>query len=168
MIEIEKTSNENVINFYCDAPLLKTGESDYADHQCPPQTALLTDIFATNFIKRALLLPDMLFIEKNNDAPLETVETLVAAFISDATCQNAADNIHLLKKIEALIEARIRPFLHQHGGDTTIISFENGKLTLRFEGHCQGCVHANQTLTNVIKTSFNKYLPQIKAIELEK
>lgn len=167
MIEIEKTFNENVINFYCDVPLLKAGESDYADANILPSTSLLNDIFTTGLVKRALLLSDMLFVEKKDEASSHHLETLLPALLTDAKLQDVSSDAHLLPKVEALIEARIRPFLHTHGGDIAVILLKDDVLTLRFEGHCKGCMQAEQTLNNIIKTTLTKYLPQIKAIERE-
>ena len=167
MIEIEKTLNPNVLNFYTDKPLLDEGQSIYADKTAQTDHALIKDIFSVGGIKRALLLPDMLFIEKEDTADFELLSPLLMAFLIEYGKIEASDKELTLSKIEALIEARIRPFLVRDDGNIDVIGFNNGVLSIRFQGHCKGCPHADQTLKNIIERTLKKYLPQITEVKKE-
>ena len=167
MIEIEKTQNPNVMNFYTGKPLLKEGFSLYADSQTKTQNDFLQNVFASIPLKRVLLLPDMLFVEKEDEADFDKFAPLIMAFLEDLHITEAKDETLCLEKIEALIEARIRPFLIRDGGNIEIIDFNDGVLSVRFEGHCKGCPHADQTLKNVIEHTIKKYLPQVVCVQKE-
>ena len=51
----------------------------------------------------------------------------------------------MIKKIEAVIEERVRPSLLDHEGDVEVLSFEDGVCRVRLLGACSGCPSAQLT-----------------------
>jgi Fe-S cluster biogenesis protein NfuA len=45
----------------------------------------------------------------------------------------------LTETVQRCLNREVRPYLHIHGGEITLISVEDGVVTLRFEGACRGC-----------------------------
>ncbi|MBT6326924.1 MAG: NifU family protein [Bdellovibrionales bacterium] len=61
------------------------------------------------------------------------------------------------RKIESLLEEKIRPSLAAHGGNVEIVDIENGILFIKLVGGCQGCSSANTTVKEGIKKTVTEH-----------
>lgn len=70
-----------------------------------------------------------------------------------------------LAQITAIINAEIRPALQMHGGDLTIIDFQDNTLRIQYQGACGGCPSAMfGTLQMIEQTLKEKFNPDISVI----
>ena len=69
----------------------------------------------------------------------------------------------MMKELEQILDAHVRPMLHGHGGDVKILSYENGILTLKLQGQCLSCASADFT-TDIIDKEIKQRMPGIKDI----
>ncbi|TFF93849.1 MAG: NifU family protein [Promethearchaeota archaeon] len=68
------------------------------------------------------------------------------------------------EKIKAVIE-KIRPQLQMDGGDVELVAIEeDGTVKVRLQGHCVGCVHAQQTLKLGIERAIKQFVPEVKEV----
>ena len=58
--------------------------------------------------------------------------------------------MEMIDKIEALLDEKVRPSLHAHGGDVIIKSYEDGVLKVKMIGKCSGCPSAHATNEELI------------------
>ena len=72
----------------------------------------------------------------------------------------------IIKKIEDVLEQKVRPELGGHEGDIEIVSFEDGILKVRFLGKCSNCPSATLTLENVVSASVMEVVPEVKDVVL--
>lgn len=72
----------------------------------------------------------------------------------------------LLKRVEKVIEEKVRPALGEHSGDIAIVDLKDGVLKVRFLGQCSNCPSANLTLESVVKSEIEAALPEIKDVIL--
>ena len=49
-----------------------------------------------------------------------------------------------LKRIEAVLDEKVRPSLRAHGGELEIDRLEDGVLSIKLLGQCDGCPSADQ------------------------
>jgi len=61
----------------------------------------------------------------------------------------------------------IRPYMHSHGGDVTLVGLEDGVARLRLEGSCDGCRSSAQTLELAIRQALEEAAPDLEGIEVE-
>ena len=66
-----------------------------------------------------------------------------------------------LKKIEAVLNEKVRPALRSHGGEVEIDHYENGVLYVKMLGQCAGCPSADLTNETVIEAELVKELPEL-------
>ena len=66
-----------------------------------------------------------------------------------------------LKRIEQVLEEKVRPQLQSHGGDLTINRLEDGVLYVNLLGECAGCPSADLTNESVIEAEVVKALPDL-------
>jgi Fe-S cluster biogenesis protein NfuA len=74
--------------------------------------------------------------------------------------------VDLLDQIERGLDG-IRPYIASHRGSVEIVDFdpEEGRLTLRLGGTCQGCSAATVTLRQGIETRLKAAVPEVKFVE---
>lgn len=60
----------------------------------------------------------------------------------------------------------VRPQLHIHGGDVTLVRVEDGTAYVRLEGACNGCSMSSVTLRNLVEDSLVQGVPAIMAVEV--
>ena len=56
-----------------------------------------------------------------------------------------------MRRIEAVLNEKIRPVLRAHGGDIAADRLEDGVLYVRFLGQCAGCPSADLTNETVVE-----------------
>ena len=66
-----------------------------------------------------------------------------------------------LKKIEAVLEEKVRPMLHSHGGEIEIDHLEGKVLYVKLLGQCAGCPSADLTNETVVEAEVVAALPEL-------
>ena len=61
-----------------------------------------------------------------------------------------------LKRIEAVLNEKVRPSLRAHGGGLEIDHLEDGVLYIKLLGQCAGCPSADLTNETVIEAEWSK------------
>jgi Fe-S cluster biogenesis protein NfuA/nitrite reductase/ring-hydroxylating ferredoxin subunit len=60
----------------------------------------------------------------------------------------------------------VRPQLHSHGGDVSLVRIEEGTAFVRLEGACNGCSMSSVTLRNLVEEALVQGVPAINAVEV--
>ena len=132
---------------------------------------LLKSILDLHEIRQVLLLPDMLFVCKKDQGDWSLLSPQIMAELVEydfGTFQNFDFSKQDIKaQTEALIEARVRPFLMRDGGNIEVLSLDNGCLKVRLKGKCHGCIHAAQTMQNAVENVIKKYIPSVISVHKE-
>lgn len=171
LIEIEQTYNPNVRNFYLSTPVLAAGKAEYADLDATKPSEFAREILDISGVLSVLVLPDMVCVRKKDEADFDFLAPQIMAQIVDydfLEYRNFDFSIQDKRAlIEALVEARIRPFLKNDGGDMEILGFENGILSVYLKGRCNGCPHADITLKNTVEAILKKYIFDVVCVQKE-
>lgn len=68
------------------------------------------------------------------------------------------------EKVKQVIE-KIRPQLQMDGGDVELVEItDDGIVKVRLQGHCVGCVHAQQTLQWGIERAIKQFVPEVRQV----
>lgn len=62
----------------------------------------------------------------------------------------------MLLRINEVIDKYIRPSLQLDGGDIEIVDFQDGVLSVRLQGACSCCPHAQMTLENAVENTIHQ------------
>ncbi|WP_298033407.1 NifU family protein [uncultured Dysosmobacter sp.] len=65
------------------------------------------------------------------------------------------------KRIEAVLEEKVRPALRAHGGEIQIDRLENKVLYVKLLGQCAGCPSADLTNETIVEAELVKALPEL-------
>ena len=66
-----------------------------------------------------------------------------------------------LKKIEAVLDEKVRPLLRSHGGEVEIDRYEDRVLYVKMLGQCSGCPSADLTNETIIEAELVAALPEL-------
>ena len=66
-----------------------------------------------------------------------------------------------LKRIEAVLDEKVRPALRAHGGELEIDRLEDRVLYVKLLGQCAGCPSADLTNETVIEAEVVRALPDL-------
>ena len=67
-------------------------------------------------------------------------------------------------KVREVIE-KIRPQLQMDGGDVELVGIsDDGVVQVRLQGHCVGCMHAQETLKYGIERAIQQFVPEVKEV----
>ena len=66
-----------------------------------------------------------------------------------------------LRKIEAVLDERVRPALRAHGGEIEIDRLEEGVLYVKLLGQCAGCPSADLTNETSVEAELVQALPEL-------
>ena len=66
-----------------------------------------------------------------------------------------------MKRIEAVLDEKVRPALRAHGGEIGTDRLENGVLYVKLLGQCAGCPSADLTNETLVEAELKAALPEL-------
>ena len=72
----------------------------------------------------------------------------------------------LKRKIEEVLDGKVRPYLSGHGGGVEVDSLEGGTLRVRLLGQCAGCPSAMLTNEQLIQEEVRAAVPEVKQVAI--
>ena len=66
-----------------------------------------------------------------------------------------------LKRMEAVLDEKVRPSLRAHGGEIEIDHLEDGVLYVKLLGQCAGCPSADLTNETLVEAELVQALPAL-------
>ena len=66
-----------------------------------------------------------------------------------------------MKRIEAVLDEKVRPALRAHGGEIEIDRLEEGVLYVKLLGQCAGCPSADLTNETIVEAELVQALPEL-------
>lgn len=172
-IQTQNTPNQNVMNFFPDKKLMKSGQAEFVDAKTLRKSPLAENIFDLGGVVSIFISPDMISVTKNDDVSWDDLKPLVLAEIMDFLATGAEivlDDVsgsdeEVVAKIKGIIDARIRPAVMQDKGDIDFVKYENGIVFVEMKGACAGCPYAAVTLKEGVEKVLKSYVPEVKAVE---
>ena len=85
--------------------------------------------------------------------------------------------VHLLLSLHGIVRPdpvthanqvleQVRPQLHSHGGDVSLVRVEDATAFVRLEGACNGCSMSSVTLRNLVEDALVQGVPAIMRVEV--
>lgn len=70
-------------------------------------------------------------------------------------------------KLQRVLDEQVNPVLAQHYGGANIVEYADCVAWIRMTGACGTCPSAQETIENVIKSAFQKAMPEVKDVQLD-
>ena len=71
------------------------------------------------------------------------------------------------KRLEKILDERVRPLLRRHDGDVDLIRFTDGELFVRLLGPCSGCPSADLTAEEIVAPPILEGIRAVSRVTLE-
>ena len=78
---------------------------------------------------------------------------------------NLSESSETVKKINEILDAKIRPAVARDGGDIKFKSFKDGVVTVELKGSCSGCPSSVMTLKQGVQNLLCHYISEVKSVE---
>lgn len=174
IIETQTTPDANVMNFFAPVKIIKSGSAEFIDSKSIRKSPLAEQLFDIGGIASLFISEDMISVTKDNIASWDDLKPQIMAELMDYLSTGEAPVVEapapaenedeVVKQIEGLINARIRPAVKQDGGDIVFKKFDNGIVYVEMRGSCVGCPYALVTLKEGVEKLLKAYIPQVKEV----
>ena len=180
MIQTEQTPNPDSLKFLSENIISSVGTEEF-------QKKDISKI-KNNFIKKLLevegvelifLAQNFLTVNKKNSISWDSLKPTVVSHINDYFDKNKTpildtkqknktldtDTDEVIKKIQDVLDSKIRPAVARDGGDIKFKSFENGIVKVELQGSCSGCPSSLMTLKQGVQNLLCHYIDEVKSVE---
>jgi len=132
------------------------------DEAMPDDMILNLDLINVNIEKRSI--PFLKDCEVNFDNDTFGGQLTIKA--PNARLPNISPDSPVEDRINYVIYNEINPMLESHGGEVSLVEFNNKNIAvLQFGGGCQGCGMVDVTLKDGIEKTLIDQIPEVKAVK---
>jgi len=132
------------------------------DEAMPDDMILNLDLITVNLEKRSI--PFLKDAEVNFDKDAFGGQLTIKA--PNARLPNISVDSPVEDRINYVIYNEINPMLESHGGEVSLVEFNNkNEAVLQFGGGCQGCGMVDVTLKDGIEKTLIEQIPEVKAVK---
>lgn len=150
--DIDLTPNPHALKFILNEKVLKREARDFKSIEDAETDPLAKGIFEIPGVVSVFYMDRFVTIEKTPETNWGQIQRPFVEFLKNfdkntippekEIAVSSAEETELLKKINIVIDQRIRPALAGDGGGLEIIALEGLTLTIRYQGACGTCPSA--------------------------
>ena len=182
MVETEHTPNPDTLKFLPGKKVSEVGPIEFLKNDKDIKSPLVNNIFSLNGTTMVFLGADFITVKKEKDLKWEDLKHSIISEINDfySKGNNSVmkknlqtteeipkdDNSNqVVKKINEILDAKIRPAVARDGGDIKFKSFDNGVVKVELQGSCSGCPSSLMTLKKGVQNLLCHYIKEVKSVE---
>jgi Fe-S cluster biogenesis protein NfuA len=146
--DVDLTPNPHALKFILDQKLLKAETRQYPDKESANNDPFAKAIFDITGVVSVFYMDKFVTIEKAKDANwgqiqrpfIEFLKTFNVALIpAEKEVKINENEDELIKKINEILNQRVRPYLASDGGGLQVLGVEGNKVMIRYQGACGSC-----------------------------
>lgn len=154
--EIESTPNPNAMKFILREPITWGVTHSYENAEQAKDDELARRLFEIPHVSNVFYVDKWITVTQDGGADWKELVRKVAEPIrfaaaaeakSEAAIAEASKSLsnmnpadqERLNKINALLDAKIRPYLKSDGGDLTVVGLDGNVLSVHYQGACGSC-----------------------------
>ena len=188
MVETENTPNPDTLKFLPGKKVSDVGPVEFLKNDKTIKISLAKNIlslegtvmvfFGEDFItvkkeknldwgnlKHGIISEINDFYSKGNDVVVSKDSRLEKVLSQSASDSKPIQSNETIKKINEVLDSKIRPAVARDGGDITFKSFADGVVTVELKGSCSGCPSSIMTLKQGVQNLLCHYIPEVKSVE---
>jgi Fe-S cluster biogenesis protein NfuA len=153
MVEnVDLTPNPHALKFILNERLLNVETRQYADKASAEKDPFAKGIFEINGVVSVFYMDRFVTIEKSPDANWGQIQRPFIEFLKSfdknlipeetTTPPTEEEENELLKRINELLDQKVRPALAGDGGGLEVLGVEGFKVSIRYQGACGSCPSA--------------------------
>lgn len=159
---IEPTPNPDALKFIVQQPILKSGVRSFRDFGSAVGDPLASAIFALGKVTSVFYMDRFVTVNKEPTAEWSDLIDAVCEAVEDLKMEDEVggkpggptdlDADEKLRKINEVLDARIRPGLAGDGGGLEVIAFDGTTLQISYHGACGSCPSSTTGTLRFIET----------------
>ena len=182
IIQTESTPNPDTLKFLPGKKVSEVGSLEFLKNDKNIEIPLANKILSLEGTLMVFFGEDFITVKKEKSLSWENLKHGIISEINDyyskgnnvvvkkdSKKQNktevANEASDIVKKINEILDAKIRPAVARDGGDITFKSFKDGIVTVELKGSCSGCPSSTATLKQGVQNLLCHYIPEVKSVE---
>ena len=182
MIETEQTPNPDTLKFLPGKKVSEIGPLEFLKKDKNINVPLASKILSLDGTLMVFFGEDFITVKKEKSLTWSDLKHGIISEINDYYSQghnvvikkSLKKNINestphesneIIKKINEILDSKVRPAVARDGGDITFKSFEKGVVTVELKGSCSGCPSSIMTLKQGVQNLLCHYVPEVKSVE---
>ena len=135
---------------------------------------MVNDLFLIKKLELVYLDKNFISIKKNKDSSwddivqdiLETLNKSISENFNALSFEEESEfTDDISKRIEEVLNDKIRPAVAMDGGDIRLKSFKDGVAEVMLKGACAGCPSSTVTLKHGVERMIKHYVPEVTSVE---
>lgn len=173
MINVVDTPNPDTKKFVFDHTIVKIGSKEFKKSD-QSNIDLVNDLFLIKKLELVYLDKNFISIKKNKDSSwddiiqdiLETLNKRISENFNALSFEEESEfTDDISKRIEEVLNDKIRPAVAMDGGDIRLKSFKDGVAEVMLKGACAGCPSSTVTLKHGVERMIKHYVPEVTSVE---
>ena len=182
IIQTESTPNPDTLKFLPGKKVSEVGSLEFLKNDKNIEIPLANKILSLEGTLMVFFGEDFITVKKEKSLSWENLKHGIISEINDyyskgnnvvvkkdSKKQNktevANEASDVVKKINEILDAKIRPAVARDGGDITFKSFKDGIVTVELKGSCSGCPSSTATLKQGVQNLLCHYITEVKSVE---
>jgi len=176
-VQTEITPNPNTLKFLPGKIVSEVGPVEFIDKE-KTNNELVRNILSITGVNMVFLGTDFITVKKNEELIWNDLKHIIISLINDYYIEgkksvlNKIEQIdedipqdEVVKKINEILDTKIRPAVARDGGDIKFKSFKDGLVKVELKGSCSGCPSSMMTLKQGVQNLLCHYIPEVKNVE---
>ena len=182
MVATEHTPNPDTLKFLSEKKISEVGPIEFLKNDKNIKVSLANKILSLKGTVMVFFGEDFITVKKEKDLNWEDLKhgiiSEINAYYSKgndvvvgkdlsklAPDSRPIQSNEIIKKINEILDSKIRLAVARDGGDITFKSFTDGVVTVELKGSCSGCPSSIMTLKQGVQNLFCHYIPEVKSVE---
>jgi len=182
MIYTEETPNPNAIKFVSNKIFSEIEVQEFQKKDIKKiKNNFIKNLLKFNGVELVLVSKNFISIKKDSTSSWNTLTPSIISEINDYFIKNKepiltknkdenpknkkTEDDLIIKKINEVLDSKIRPAVSRDGGDIKFISFKNGTVKVELRGSCSGCPSSLMTLKNGVQNLLRHYVKGVNNVE---
>tara|TARA_Y100000996_G_C22412233_1_gene597746 strand:+ start:243 stop:797 length:555 start_codon:yes stop_codon:yes gene_type:complete len=182
MIYTEETPNPNAIKFVSKETFSEVGTEEFQKKDIEKiNNNFIKSLLSLDGVELVLISENFISVKKEagsnwndlkpsiisgiNDYFLKNKKPVLTKINNENNKKEKSEDDDIIKKINEVLESKIRPAVARDGGDIKFVSFKNGTVKVELRGSCSGCPSSLMTLKNGVQNLLRHYVKGVNNVE---
>ncbi len=185
MIETEHTPNPDTLKFLPGKKVSEVGPVEFLKSDKTIKVPLAEKILSLDGTTMVFFGENFITVKKEKDLDWDKLKHGIISEINDyyskgnevvvgknSIKKDVSDSVDLdgqskdiIKKINEVLDTKVRPAVAKDGGDISFKSFKEGVVIVELKGSCSGCPSSIMTLKQGVQNLLCHYIPEVKSVE---
>ena len=180
MIQVEPTPNPESLKFLTDKIVSSTGTEEFQKSNIDKiENIFVKELLNIKGIELVLLSKNFISVKKTKDASWNDLKPMVISHLNHyfensnkpileneiKVIKEDSSDDDTIKKINEVLDTKIRPAVARDGGDIKFRSFEKGVVKVELQGSCSGCPSSLMTLKQGVQNLLKHYVKEVNSVE---